>query len=90
MLFTPGKFCEICSTKDVKLGQCSMCGSFICADCVSKVDKICGICFEARCQICQEYPSSRACDKCGILVCEDHGIRVNEATTCDTCRMNEE
>jgi len=89
MLFKPGEYCEICDSREGVLEQCSMCGAYSCENCMVDEEKICLTCQEARCFICAEYLASRACDRCGRLVCEDHGVKENEATVCDLCRANE-
>ena len=88
MHFTPGTACEICGEQDAILEECEMCGQQVCRKCISSKEKLCLTCLDARCQICGEYLSSRACNSCGRLVCEDHGFKVNEVTICDICRKN--
>ncbi len=78
--------CEICGVQHEELAKCRMCGSLICDECTSGENELCLVCMEAKCSICGEYLSSRACNICGALVCEDHGIRVNEATICENCQ----
>ena len=90
MLYEPGHSCEICGLQDTPLCSCKMCNAQICESCRVIDDDICLNCQEAKCQICGEYLASRACNSCGILVCEDHGIKVNEATLCDNCRKSDE
>ena len=89
MLYEPGNSCEICS-KEVNLSSCRMCNASVCSACREVDDEICINCREAMCQICDEYLASRACNTCGRLVCEDHGIKVNESTLCDNCRKSDE
>jgi len=89
MLYEPGNSCEICSQEEDVLKQCRMCGASVCADCRVVEDDICYNCHEAKCQVCGEYLASRACNTCGKLVCEDHGIKVNESTMCDSCRKSD-
>jgi hypothetical protein len=90
MLYEPGNLCEICGQEEEKLVSCKMCCSRVCELCQVTGDDICINCREARCQICGEFLASRACNTCGKLVCEDHGIRVNESTICDDCRKSDE
>jgi hypothetical protein len=90
MLFVPGQSCEICGSRQVRLEKCRICGSSVCAHCMSAKEKLCLVCLEARCQVCKENLSSRACNVCGKLVCEDHGTRFGEATLCDACKSGEE
>jgi hypothetical protein len=90
MLYEPGNSCEICSKKEVKLSLCRMCNSNMCETCGIEVEGICINCQESVCQICGEFLSSRACNTCGKLVCEDHGIKINESTLCDICRKSDE
>ena len=82
--------CEICGAAQVRLSKCQMCGALVCDDCMSIEESVCLVCTEARCQICGQYLSSRACNICGRLVCEDHGTRVGEATICDICKVENE
>jgi hypothetical protein len=89
MHFTPGQSCEICGKQDTELEECEMCGQQVCNECMSEEENLCLTCVDARCQICGEYLSSRACNKCGRLVCEDHGFKENEATICDICKASE-
>lgn len=89
MHYEPGNSCEICSHEEENLTSCRMCSSIVCDACWVSADGICINCQEARCQICGEYLASRACNSCGILVCEDHGIKVNESTVCDKCRKSD-
>ncbi|MBS3795017.1 MAG: hypothetical protein KGY80_08975 [Candidatus Thorarchaeota archaeon] len=89
MLFSPGKSCEICGDPNSTLTECSMCGAHVCKDDVLEEERVCLVCMEARCYICEEYLASRACDVCGRLVCEDHGIKEGEATICDNCRADD-
>jgi hypothetical protein len=86
MRFTPGDSCEICGADSVDLERCDMCRAFSCRECISR--GVCLTCKEARCFICEEHLSSRACNECGRLVCEDHGIKENEATICQVCQAN--
>jgi len=90
MLYEPGNSCEICSQEDVVLTSCKICNASVCAVCLSSEDDICINCQEAKCQICAQFLSSRACNTCGKLVCEDHGMKVNESTLCDNCRKSDE
>jgi hypothetical protein len=90
MLYEPGNSCEICSQKQGSLSFCKMCNASVCESCRVADDEICINCQEARCRICEEFLSSRACNRCGILVCEDHGIKINESTLCDNCRKSDE
>lgn len=90
MLYETGNSCEICNQEMETLRPCKMCNASVCSVCRVMNEEICINCREARCQICGEYLSSRACNTCGKLVCEDHGIRINESTLCDNCRKNEE
>ena len=90
MLYEPGNACEICGKEEEKLGSCRMCYSRVCRLCQVVGDNICINCHEAMCQICGEFLASRACNMCGKLVCEDHGIRVSESTICDDCRKSDE
>lgn len=90
MLFVPGESCEICGSDRVRLEKCRMCGASVCSRCMSVEEKLCLVCLEARCQICKKNLSSRACNVCGRLVCEDHGTRFGEATYCDDCKPGEE
>lgn len=85
--FAPGGSCEMCGTEESELELCDTCGAFSCRECIS--ESVCFNCQEARCFICEEYLSSRACNECGRLVCEDHGIKMNEATICDVCQAKE-
>jgi hypothetical protein len=78
--------CEICRSESQDLSVCKICGSSVCPLCLDGEESICSSCKDALCQICGDYLSSRACNECGRLVCEDHGIRVNESTVCDVCR----
>jgi hypothetical protein len=88
MCYIPGASCEICGEKDTHLVSCRMCGAYVCTECIDH-DEVCLNCNEARCYICHEYLASRACNICGKLVCEDHGSKVSESTTCDNCRKRE-
>jgi len=90
MLYEPGHSCEICSKEELVLISCRMCNASVCAVCLSSEDDICINCQEAKCQICAQFLSSRACNTCGKLVCEDHGMKVNESTLCDNCRKSDE
>lgn len=78
--------CEICGIDVNQRLVCNLCRSEVCSECMSADGGICEVCLEARCSICGEYLSARACDKCGKLVCEDHGVRINEVTTCSKCQ----
>ena len=90
MQYVPGTTCEICNTKDGDaLIPCRMCGALVCNTCRPQREDICLNCEDSKCSICGEFLSSRACNNCGRLICEDHGIKVNEVTTCDLCRMGE-
>lgn len=89
MLYEPGNFCEICNQRIESLKTCKMCGSIVCDACRVD-DDMCINCYESKCQICGVFLSSRACNTCGKLVCEDHGIKVNEVTLCDNCRKRDE
>ncbi|MGV9170847.1 MAG: hypothetical protein ACOC38_13030 [Promethearchaeia archaeon] len=89
MLFSPGESCEICGKADITLTQCNMCGAYVCDKDLVMKEGLCLVCMEARCYICKEYLAPRACDICGQLVCEDHGIKEGEATICDNCRADE-
>jgi hypothetical protein len=88
MLYEPGDSCEICS-QEGPFCSCSMCCAIVCESCWVVGEEICINCREARCQICGEYLASRACNTCGKLVCEDHGMRINEVTLCDSCRKSD-
>jgi hypothetical protein len=90
MPYEPGNTCEICSEEKDVLQRCRMCGANICKTCQVVEEMLCINCRDARCQICGEYLASRACNTCGKLVCEDHGIKVNESTLCDNCWTSEE
>lgn len=90
MLYEPGITCEICDTMDTDaLIQCRMCSATVCHLCRHQPENICLNCEDSKCSICGEFLSSRACNNCGRLVCEDHGIKLNEVTTCDLCRTGE-
>jgi hypothetical protein len=89
MLYEPGNSCEICN-QDGPFSPCKMCGAIVCESCRVAGEELCINCREARCQICLEYLASRACNTCGKLVCEDHGVKVNEVTKCDSCRKSDE
>ena len=82
------EFCEICGDTQDSLSACGMCGSLACTECRSIEQNLCDVCAESKCSICGEFLSSRACNICGALVCEDHGMRENEATTCINCQAN--
>ncbi len=84
--FNAGESCEVCGEDDTVDSVCHICGSFVCSDCYNKDDNTCLLCGETICSICNLYLSSRACDICGRLVCEDHGIREGEATICVRCQ----
>jgi hypothetical protein len=90
MLYETGNSCEICSHEEDTLSSCKMCNARVCESCRVVDEGICINCREARCQICGEYLASRACNTCGKLVCEDHGIKVNESTLCGSCRKSDE
>ena len=90
MQFTPGLSCEICGCEDCKEFQCTMCGANVCKDCFVKSENLCLNCDEAKCALCGEFLSSRACNICGRLVCEDHSMKKDESTICDECRKSEE
>jgi hypothetical protein len=90
MLYEPGNSCEICDLKEGPFKSCRVCNAFVCESCHSQEEELCINCREAICQICGEFLSSRACNTCGKLVCEDHGIKVNESTLCDNCRKSDE
>jgi len=77
-------FCEICGETLVELESCESCKGLFCTDCGNR--GICLVCEEARCYICGEYLAARACNECGKLVCEDHGIKIGEATLCERCQ----
>jgi hypothetical protein len=82
--------CEICGEKINALPvYCKVCGAQVCQQCTDEEEGVCLNCMEARCQICGEYLASRACNICGTLVCEDHGLKVDESTICDNCRKRE-
>ncbi len=89
MLYDPGNACEICGKEQESLLSCKICNANVCESCIVVSDDICITCREARCQICEEFLSSRACNTCGKLVCEDHGVKINESTECDRCRMSD-
>jgi hypothetical protein len=89
MHYEPGNTCEICSQEKGILASCRMCNSGVCESCRVVEEDMCINCREARCQICGEFLASRACNTCGKLVCEDHGIKVNESTLCDNCRKSD-
>ena len=78
--------CEVCGEDDRDMNRCDMCYAYVCNECCS--DGVCLTCQEASCHICGEYLSSRACNICGRLVCEDHGIKEAEATTCEICQAD--
>jgi hypothetical protein len=90
MLYEPGNSCEICNLEDGILSSCRMCKASVCESCRADEESLCINCREAMCQICGDFLSSRACNNCGKLVCEDHGIKVNESTLCDNCRKSDE
>ena len=77
--------CEFCDTPSQTLNECKLCESFVCTECFSG-EGICDVCVEAKCTLCGEYLSTRACNKCGRLVCIDCGVRLNEVTTCMKCQ----
>ena len=79
--------CEICGKKVSQNIRCKMCGALICKDCRVKENGFCLSCEEAKCYICGDYLAARACNVCGQLVCEDHGIKKDESTICDECRV---
>jgi hypothetical protein len=87
MRFTPGESCEMCGKNGNELEICDLCGAFSCRDCIA--EGICLTCQEARCFICEVQLSSRACNECGRLVCEDHGTKENEATICEVCQAKQ-
>lgn len=89
MLFTFGTACEICGLDASQESQCKMCGAHVCKDCFVESNGFCLNCEEAKCHLCNEYLASRACNACGNLVCEDHGIKKNESTICDKCRLSD-
>ena len=90
MRYESGNSCEICTRTKIKLHSCKMCGANVCDECFIAEEKLCNNCHEAKCQICGEYLASRACNKCGKLVCEDHGIKMNESTLCEICWKSDE
>jgi hypothetical protein len=90
MLYEPGNSCEICSQEKGTFTSCRMCNARVCESCLSAKDAVCINCQEARCQICGDFLAARACNTCGKLVCEDHGIKVNESTLCDSCGKSDE
>lgn len=90
MIYEPGNSCEICGQQEGNRITCRMCNACICEACYGADADLCINCIEAQCQICGEFLASRACNTCGKLVCEDHGIKVNESTLCDNCRKNDE
>ena len=90
MLYEPGNTCEICVQDDESLDLCKMCKASVCKSCFDSYSGMCANCKEAQCQICGKYLASRACNICGRLVCEDHGIKINESTVCDICRKSDE
>lgn len=90
MLYKPDDSCEICGQEQRPFVICKMCNARVCESCLVINDEICINCHEAKCSICGEFLASRACNKCGKLVCEDHGIKINEATLCDSCRKSDE
>ena len=90
MLYEPGNMCEICNQVEESKNSCKICNAIVCESCWSLDDEICINCRESRCQICGDFLASRACNSCGKLVCEDHGIKINEATVCDSCRKSDE
>lgn len=89
MLYEPSNSCEICSQEGTHT-VCKVCHASVCEDCRIADEEICVNCRESICQICGEFLVSRACNTCGKLVCEDHGIKVNESTLCDSCRKSDE
>ncbi len=90
MLHNPDDSCEICGQDQRPLMSCNMCNARVCESCLVVNDEICINCHEAKCSVCGEFLASRACNKCGKLVCEDHGTKINEATLCDSCRKSVE
>jgi len=85
MFYEPGNLCEICSKiLDVR-EVCKVCGNQVCSECFVSKRQICLTCNEALCYICNEFLASRACNICGKLVCEDHGMKRGEATICQHC-----
>ncbi|TFG32620.1 hypothetical protein EU527_09790 [Candidatus Thorarchaeota archaeon] len=89
MLNKTDESCEICGKASNDVVLCCLCGAQVCTECALVQDRICLACDEAKCYICNEYLASRACNICGQLVCEDHGTKKDESTTCDNCRMRE-
>jgi hypothetical protein len=85
MTFVPGELCEVCGAK-TELSTCTLCGANVCSECYCTATGYCSVCMEAKCTVCDEYLSSRACNICGMLVCEDHGKKVNEVTICTRCQ----
>ena len=85
----PASSCEICGEDEMHIVSCKMCGALVCTQCLTHDTQLCLNCTEAICQICGEYLASRACNICGRLVCEDHGMKVDESTICDYCRKRE-
>ena len=90
MLFEPDNTCEICGHEEKSLSLCKMCHAGVCESCFDSKSGMCIACQEAQCQICGEYLASRACNTCGRLVCEDHGVKINESTLCDICRKSDQ
>jgi len=89
MLDESGNSCEICSQKEGTHILCKMCNARVCEVCRAADEEICMNCYESRCQICDEFLASRACNTCGKLVCEEHGLKVNASTLCDSCRKSD-
>jgi hypothetical protein len=90
MLYEPDNSCEICSQVKYPHTACRMCNASVCEACHAEQEHMCINCLEALCQICGEFLASRACNRCGTLVCEDHGIKFNESTLCENCRKSDE
>lgn len=84
--FKAGEYCEVCGEGDSVNFVCDVCGASICSDCFNEAENMCLLCSETICSVCNQCLSSRACDICGRLVCEDHGIREGEATICVRCQ----
>ena len=81
-----GDSCEICNEAVDIVSECKICGARVCSECFIPSQGICLTCNETLCEICHEFLASRACNVCGKLVCEDHGIKRNEATICESCQ----